>query len=153
MAYDCGAFPGGAIGPGAMCVFSCYDIPHAKVEGFDVCNNKPKTQAYRARGSTQAAFASEQVVDEIAQKLGLDPIAIRLKNAAKEGTRRVDGPVYPRVGFVECLEAAKNSPHWKSPLPAGNNVGPWDCRRLLVQHWWGVELFGDRAGRWLRDAH
>ena len=48
LAYDCGAFPGGVIGPGCMCVFSCYDIPNARVDGFDVCDNKPKTQAYRA---------------------------------------------------------------------------------------------------------
>ena len=95
------------IGPGCMCVFSCYDLPNARVDGFDVCDNKPKTQAYRAPGATQAAFACEQVIDELAEKLGIDPIEFRLKNAAKEGTRRVDGPVYPRVGLVECLEAAQ----------------------------------------------
>jgi CO/xanthine dehydrogenase Mo-binding subunit len=116
MAYDCGGFPGGVIGPGAMCVFSCYDLPHARVEAYDVVDNKPHTQAYRAPGSTQAAFATEQVIDELAEKLKIDPIELRLKNAAKEGTRRVDGPVYPRVGLVETLEAAKNSPHWKSKL-------------------------------------
>jgi CO/xanthine dehydrogenase Mo-binding subunit len=99
-----------------MCIFSCYDIPHARVEAYDVLTNKPHTQAYRAPGSTQAAFAIEQVIDELAEKLKLDRIELRLKNAAKEGTRRVDGPVYPRVGFVETLEAARSSPHWKSKL-------------------------------------
>src|SRR4029450_11927834 len=113
LAYDCGGFPGGVVGPGAMCVFSCYDLPHARVEAHDVVNNKPHTQAYRAPGSTQAAFACEQVIDELADKLKIDPIEVRLKNAAKEGTRRVDGPVYPRVGFIETLEAAKNSDPWK----------------------------------------
>ncbi len=122
LVYETGAFPGGMIGPGAMCVFSCYDFPHAQVDGYDVCVNKPKVQAYRAPGATQAAFACEQVIDELALKLKLDPIEFRLKNAAKEGTRRVDGPVYPRVGFVECLEAAKNSDHWKSKL-TGKNRG------------------------------
>ena len=107
LAYDCGAFPGGVIGPGCMCVFSCYELPHARVDGYDVCDNKPKTQAYRAPGATQAAFACEQVIDELAEKLGIDPIEFRLKNAAKEGTRRVDGPVYPRVGFVECLRSGQ----------------------------------------------
>ena len=89
MAYECGGFPGGVIGPGAMCVFSCYDFPHARVEAYDVLTNKPHTQAYRAPGSTQAAFAIEQVIDELAAKLNLDKIEFRLKNAAKEGTRRV----------------------------------------------------------------
>jgi CO/xanthine dehydrogenase Mo-binding subunit len=120
MAYDCGAFPGGVIGPGAMCVFSCYDLPNARVDGFDVCDNKPKTQAYRAPGSTHAAFACEQLIDELAEKLEIDPIEFRLKNAAKEGTRRVDGPVYPRVGLVECLEAARKSAHWNAPLSSPN---------------------------------
>jgi CO/xanthine dehydrogenase Mo-binding subunit len=133
LAYDCGAFPGGVIGPGCMCVFSCYDLPHAKVDGFDVCNNKPKTQAYRAPGSTQAAFACEQVIDELTERLGIDPIDFRLKNAAKEGTRRVDGPVYPRVGLVECLQAAKNSDHWKTPL-TGKNRG----RGIAAGFWFNI---------------
>jgi CO/xanthine dehydrogenase Mo-binding subunit len=133
MAYDCGAFPGGVIGPGAMCVFSCYDLPNARVDGFDVCDNKPHTQAYRAPGSTHAAFACEQVIDELAEKLRMDRIAIRLKNAAKEGTRRVDGPVYPRVGLVECLEAARNSEHWKSPL-TGEHRG----RGIAAGFWFNI---------------
>ena len=58
LAYDCGGFPGGVVGPGAMCVFSCYDLPHARVEAYDVVNNKPHTQAYRAPGSTHASFAT-----------------------------------------------------------------------------------------------
>jgi len=116
LAYDCGGFPDGVVGPGAMCVFSCYDLPHARVEAYDVVDNKPHTQAYRAPGSTHVAFACEQIVDEICRKLQIDPIEFRLKNAAKEGTRRVDGPVYPRVGLVETLQAAKNSEHWKSKL-------------------------------------
>ncbi|WP_425617406.1 xanthine dehydrogenase family protein molybdopterin-binding subunit [Anatilimnocola sp. NA78] len=133
LAYDCGAFPGGMIGPGSMCVFSCYDIPNARVDGFDVLNNKPKVQAYRAPGSTQAAFAIEQVMDELALQLNIDPIELRLKNAAKEGTRRVDGPVYPRIGFIETLEAARNSDHWKSPL-TGKNRG----RGLASGFWFNI---------------
>lgn len=133
LAYDCGAFPGGVIGPGCMCLFSCYDIPNARVEGFDVCDNKPHTQAYRAPGATQAAFACEQVIDELAERLGIDPIAFRLKNAAKEGTRRVDGPVYPRVGLVECLEAARASDHWKNPLE-GENRG----RGVAAGFWFNI---------------
>ena len=46
IAFDAGAFPGGPIGPACMCVFSCYDFEHAKVDGYNVVLNKPKTQAY-----------------------------------------------------------------------------------------------------------
>ena len=133
MAYNTGAFPGGMIGPGAMCVFSCYDLAHARVDGFDVLNNMPKVQAYRAPGATQAAFACEQVIDELAEKLKLDRIEFRLKNAAKEGTRRADGPVYPRVGCVETLEAAKKSDHWKSKL-TGKNRG----RGIATGFWFNI---------------
>lgn len=135
LAYDAGAFPGGMIGPGCMCVFSCYDLENAKVDGYDVVDNKPKTQAYRAPGATQAAFACETVIDEIAEQLSIDPIELRLMNAAKEGTRRVDGPVYPRVGLVELLQAARDSEHWKSPLE-----GPNRGRGIAAGFWFNCGL-------------
>jgi CO/xanthine dehydrogenase Mo-binding subunit len=135
LAYDAGAYPGGMIGPGCMCVFSCYDIEHAVVDGYDVCLNKPHTKAYRAPGATQVAFAAEQVVDEIAEQLGICKLKIRQLNAASEGTRRVDGPVYPPVGFVECLAAAEASDHWNTPLE-GENVG----RGIAAGFWFGCGL-------------
>jgi xanthine dehydrogenase molybdenum-binding subunit len=135
LAYDAGAFPGGMIGPGCMCVFSCYDLSAARVDGYDVLNNKPKTQAYRAPGATQAAFACESLMDELAEKLGIDPIELRLKNAVKEGSRRVDGPVYPRIGFVETLKAAQASPHWQTPL-TGANRG----RGIASGYWFNIGL-------------
>jgi CO/xanthine dehydrogenase Mo-binding subunit len=140
LAYDAGAFPGGMIGPGCMCVFSCYEIPNAKVDGYDVLANKPKTQAYRAPGATQAAFACETLIDELAEKLKLDPIEFRLKNAAKEGTRRVDGPVYPRVGFIETLEAARDSEHWKSSLS-----GKYRGRGIASGYWFNIGLKSSAA--------
>jgi CO/xanthine dehydrogenase Mo-binding subunit len=116
IAFEAGAYPGSPIGPGCMCVFACYDIPHAKVEGFDVCVNKPRTNAYRAPGSTQVAFATETLVDEICEKIGMDPVEFRLKNAAREGTRRVDGPVFSRIGMAETVEAIRDSEHYKSDV-------------------------------------
>jgi len=135
LAYDGGAFPSGMIGPGCMCVFSCYDIPNARVDGYDVVLNKPKSAAYRAPGATQAAFACESVIDELAEKLEIDPIEFRLKNAAREGTRRVDGPVYPRVGFIETLEAARASEHYQSSLE-----GPNRGRGVASGFWFNIGL-------------
>ncbi len=135
MAYDAGAFPTGIIGPGCMCVFSCYELPNALVEGLDVVQNKPKSAAYRAPGATQAAFACESVVDELAEELGIDPIEFRLANAAREGTRRVDGPVYPRVGLIETLEAARDSQHWGSKLE-----GPNRGRGVASGFWFNIGL-------------
>ena len=133
MAYEAGAYPGSPIGAGAMCVFACYDIPNARVDGFDVVVNKPRTSAYRAPGATNAAFAMETVLDEIAEKLKLCPLEFRLKNAAKEGTRRVDGPVFPRIGMVETLEAIRDSEHWRTPL-TGKNRG----RGIASGFWFNI---------------
>ncbi|HAA71389.1 MAG TPA: oxidoreductase [Planctomycetaceae bacterium] len=135
IAFDAGAFPGGPIGPACMCVFSCYDFEHAKVDGYNVVLNKPKTQAYRAPGSTHAALACETVLDELAEKLEIDPLELRLKNAATEGTRRVDGPVYPRIGCVEVLQAAQASDHWNSPLE-----GPNRGRGVALGFWFNCGL-------------
>ena len=85
-------------------------------EGFDVVSNRSKVAAYRAPGAPIGAFAVECVLDELASALKMDPLDFRLKNAAKEGTKAAHGPVYPRIGFVETLEVAKNHPHYKAPL-------------------------------------
>ena len=135
LAYEAGAYPGAMVVPGAMCVFAAYDIPNVTIDGYDVVVNKPSTAAYRAPGATNAAFATETLVDEIAEKLGMDPIELRLQNAAKEGTRRADGPKYPRIGCVELLEAMKNHPHYKAPLE-----GPNRGRGLAIGFWFNCGL-------------
>ena len=135
LAYEAGAYPGSPIGPGCMCVFSCYDFPNARVEGYDVCVNKPRTNAYRAPGSPNAAFAIETVIDEVCQQLAIDPAEFRLKNAAKEGVRRVDGPVYARIGMVETVEAIQASEHYKSKLE-----GPNRGRGIATGFWFNIGL-------------
>ncbi len=116
LSYEAGAYPGSSVVAGGMAVFAPYDIENAVADCYDVVVNKPKVAAYRAPGAPNAAFAGEQVVDELCQKLGMDPIEFRLLNASKEGTRRVDGPVFPRIGNVECLEAAKDSDQYNTKL-------------------------------------
>ena len=133
LAFEAGAYPGSPVGAGAQCVFAAYDLPNAVVDGFDVVVNKPKTAAYRAPGAPNAAFATEQVVDELARELGIDPIELRLMNAAKEGTRRADGPVFPRIGCVEVLEAMRDHPHYSAPLE-----GPNRGRGVSVGYWFNV---------------
>ena len=132
LAFEAGAYPGSPVPAGAQCALAAYDIENGTVDGYDVVVNKPKTAAYRAPGAPNAAFAVEQAVDELAQKLGMDPIELRLKNAAKEGTRRVDGPVFGRVGLVETLEAMRDHPHYNAPL--GENQG----RGVAVGFWFNI---------------
>ena len=120
LAYEAGAFPGSPVGGGMGVMFAPYKIENALVDGYDVLVNKPRTAAYRAPGGSNAAFACETAIDELCEKLEMDPIAFRLLNGAKEGDRRVDGPVYKRIGFLETLEAAQNSPHYQEPLKGPN---------------------------------
>lgn len=121
LALDAGGFPGSPAASAAMCAFACYNYPNGLIDSYDVVVNKPKTSAYRAPGSPQAAFAVESVVDELCEKLGIDPIEFRLRNASKEGTRRIEGPVYRRIGLVECLEAARSHDHYQTPVNAQPN--------------------------------
>ncbi|MEZ5887243.1 MAG: xanthine dehydrogenase family protein molybdopterin-binding subunit [Paracoccaceae bacterium] len=117
-----GAFVGmSPIGEALPCAFACYDIPALKHEAVEVLANRPKAAAYRAPGSPMAAFAVESLMDEMCRELGLDPIDVRLKNAAKEGTKSSYGPVYNRIGLVETLEAAKAHPNYTVKL--GPNQG------------------------------
>jgi xanthine dehydrogenase molybdenum-binding subunit len=133
--FEAGAYPGSPVGAAAECIFAPYDIPNGRIDGYDVVVDKPKSAAYRAPGATQAAFAAEQVVDELAERLGIDPLDFRLKNSAKEGTRRIDGPVHPRIGSVECLEAAKAHEHYRAPLE-----GPNRGRGVAHGYWFNVGL-------------
>jgi CO/xanthine dehydrogenase Mo-binding subunit len=121
--YMAGAFPGSPVQPGAMCAFAPYDLANVKSYGYDVVVNRPKVAAYRAPGGPIAEFAVESVIDEIANKIGFDPIELRLKNAAKEGTKAAYGPKFGPVGMVETLEAAKAHAHWRSPLKRNHGRG------------------------------
>ena len=135
LAYEAGAFPGSPVGAAAECVFGPYSIENLQVDGFDVVVNKPKTAAYRAPGATNAEFASETVVDELAEKLGMDPIEIRLKNASTEGTRRADGTPFGNIGCVEVLEALRDHPHYTAPIE-GENRG----RGVAMGYWMNAGL-------------
>lgn len=140
LAYEAGAYPGGMVGAGAMCVFAAYDIPNQTIDGYDVVVNKPSTAAYRAPGAPNAAFATESVVDEIARKLGVDPLDLRLRNASKEGTRRADGPKFRRIGCVEVLEAMKAHPHYSSPLGEPSHAEAKRGRGVAIGYWFNVGL-------------
>ena len=118
--YEAGAFPGSPVNAAAMCIFSPYDVENLLIDAHDVVDNKPKTTAYRAPGVPGAAFAAETVVDEICEKIGMDPLEFRILNGAKEGTRRSNGLVNPPVGGIETSEAAKQHAHYNATLEGPN---------------------------------
>ena len=118
--YEAGAYPGAPINLAVQFIFGTYDIPNVKVEAYDVVVNKPKVAPYRAPGGPAAGFAGETLIDELAEELSMDPLELRLLNGAKEGTRRVTGLTYRRIGYLETLQAAKEHPHYRSPLGGPN---------------------------------
>ena len=131
MAFDAGAFPGSAVGGGTSCATGPYNIEHLLVDGYDVVTNHQKVQAYRAPGQPQGAFAVEPVIDELAEKLGMDPMDFRLKNAVKEGDRMPNGVAHPYFGITEMEQAMKDHPHYKTPL-----TGPNQGRGVAVGFRW-----------------
>ena len=134
--YEAGAFPGSPVGAAVQCMMGQYDIPNGHLTAIDVVINRPKAAAYRAPGAPAAAFCMETALDELAEKLGIDPLEFRLMNSGKEGSRRVTGPVNPHVGYIETLQAAKDHQHYNTKLKGklrgrgvasgfwGNNSGP-----------------------------
>ena len=130
MAYEAGAFQNGEVAMGSICILAPYDIDNVLVDGYDVLVNKPSTQAYRAPGATNAAYAAESVVDEMAEKLGMDPLEFRLMNGAKEGTTRHDGVTHPKIGYLDVVKAAMEHPHYKAPLE-----GPNRGRGVATGYW------------------
>ena len=138
MAYEAGAYPGSPINPGVQCMTGPYDIANGRLEGFDVVLNKPKTAAYRAPGAPAAAFAIETVLDEICEKIGMDPLEFRLLNGSKEGTRRLTGPVFGKIGNIETLQAAKDHEHWDAPLEKDSGKGTYRGRGVAAGYWFNA---------------
>ena len=118
--YEAGAFPGSPVPSGCRTMLAPYEIPNAFIEGYDVVTNVQKSAAYRAPGSPPASFAAEQAIDELCDQLNMDPVEFRLLNGAKEGSRQPTGPVYRKIGFIECMQAAQQHPHWNTPLEGAN---------------------------------
>jgi CO/xanthine dehydrogenase Mo-binding subunit len=122
-AFEAGAFAGAPHMPGIMSIYAPYDLENFVVDAFDVLVNKPKVAAYRAPGAPQTMHAFECALDEAAIALDMDPLDLRLKNAAEEGTTAPYGPKFPAIGFKACIEAAKKHPNYTKPVPEGAGRG------------------------------
>jgi CO/xanthine dehydrogenase Mo-binding subunit len=121
--YQSGAFPGSPVNQGCTCALAMYDVPNAMVTGYDVLSNRPKVAAYRAPGAPIASFGVESCLDELAHELDIDPLVLREKNAAGDGTKAVHGPTWVNIGYRATLDATRASEHLKSPLGQGQGRG------------------------------
>jgi len=130
--YSDGAFPGIWGMLGGMTAWACYDLKNCKSVGVDVLVNRPKVAAYRAPSAPMMAFGVESTMDMLAKELGMDPVELRLKNVAREGTQSSYGPVYGPIGIEPTLEAVRDHPHMKAPL--GKNQG----RGMACGFWFNI---------------
>ena len=103
-----------------------YDFPSYRFDSTRVFTNKPPCGPKRGHGSVQPRFAFEVQLDQVAEKLGLDPIEIRRKNFQGQFTRTVNGQRITSNGFLQCLDEVERASGWKDrrgKLPFGKGLG------------------------------
>ena len=102
-----------------------------ELAALGVRTNRVTFGAYRAPAAPPAAFAIESLLDEVAERLGLDALQLRLRNVMREGDRTVAGVTLPVFGAQACLERLRDHPLWerRAQLPPGEGVG-------LSVGWW-----------------
>jgi CO/xanthine dehydrogenase Mo-binding subunit len=127
--YQAGAFKGSPVGRAVETFFSAYTIPNVYAIAHDVCVNRPRVAAYRAPGAPMACYAAESTLNELADRLGMDPVDLRMKNAVTDGCESLMGTKFGHIGLVDVLEQIKNHPHYKAPL------GPNQGRGFALGYW------------------
>ena len=105
--FDVGAYLGAGPNSGVGHGLGAYDIPNFQLRSYGVYTNKLYVGSYRASGVADMTFAVESHMDVIANRLGLDPLEFRRRNALKEGDVSVSGARLPRNGLAEVMDALK----------------------------------------------
>ncbi len=118
-----------------------YRIPHLRAHGIAVYTNKLRASGFRGFGNPQATFAGESQMDELADKLGIDPIELRLKNALAKGDRAVGGEVVNSCGLDECLAWVRQKSDWRRRRASAAAAASQGKRRGI-----GIAAFGHVCG-------
>jgi CO/xanthine dehydrogenase Mo-binding subunit len=121
--FQTGAFTGSAFINAPQAMFTRYALKNVKTTSYEIVSNRPKVNSFRAPCVPQVVFGVEGVISELADKIGMDGIDFRLKNAAAEGYKTIYGETFGKIGFIETLQAAKKSEHYNSPVPPGQGRG------------------------------
>jgi CO/xanthine dehydrogenase Mo-binding subunit len=123
LVFQTGAFTGSMFFNAPQAMFTRYDIANVKTVSYEVVSNRPKVNSFRAPCVPQVVFGVEGVVNELAERIGMDPLDLRIKNAITEGYKTIYGETFGPIGYLETLIAAKNCDHYKSPVPKGQGRG------------------------------
>jgi 4-hydroxybenzoyl-CoA reductase alpha subunit len=100
-----------------------YRVNNAKVDGYVVYTNKSWGSAFRGYGGPQVHFAVESQIDMIAEKMGIDTMDIRIRNANQPGDRTIHGWKITSCGFEECINKASELAGWKEKRRKSKNRG------------------------------
>ncbi|MBA2451291.1 MAG: xanthine dehydrogenase family protein [Chloroflexi bacterium] len=120
--FDTGAYSGSPVQIGSLLLGGFYDFESLDIRGYEVLTNKTPVGAYRAPGAVQASFVIESTMDLLAEKLGIDRLELRTKNAAAEGSLRPNNQPWPKIGLRDCL--ARIEEPWRRLQAAKRQVGP-----------------------------
>ncbi len=134
-----GAYPGGGVGSVDWLARELYTCANVKTELQDVYINAGQARAFRAPGHPQSAWAVEQMMDQLAEKIGMDPVEFRVRNAPAVSQARNNQP-YTTTGLKACLEEGAKKFGWAEARERPVGDGP--IRR-------GV---GVAAGQWQGGA-
>ncbi len=103
-----------------------YKLPNMSYDGYRVYNNKPACGAQRGHGAVIARACFEQQMDMIAEKIGMDPMDLRLKNMMETGDTTCNDLNMSSFGMAECIEAVRKGSDWdlkKGKMPEGKGIG------------------------------
>src|SRR5262249_26526586 len=105
---------------------SFYQVPNLDLKAYDVLTFKPSAGPYRAPGAPSVIFAIDCLLDELADKLNMDPLELRKRHASRPGDPMADGDPWPGQGCVQVIEALQQHPAWQNRAQAraqGRGVG------------------------------
>ena len=91
-----------------------YKVPNHRANTLVVYTNKCRSAAFRGFGMSQPTFAIEVMMDIIAEKLGMGPLELRMKNLLKDGDRAATGQAMRSVGIKACLDKVAEMSGWNT---------------------------------------
>ncbi len=99
---------------GTYRVDGLYRLKNIRNENYLIYTNKVPTSAFRGFGNPQITFAMESMLDHLAEGIGMDPLELRLRNAAEPGDITAHGFKYTSCGLKDCLKQVAEGIEWKS---------------------------------------
>ncbi|MFZ3048604.1 MAG: xanthine dehydrogenase family protein molybdopterin-binding subunit, partial [Desulfatirhabdiaceae bacterium] len=144
--YDTGAYAhlgGEVLELGMEHAGGPYRIPHVRVEGWSIYTNNPVGGAMRGFGVCQASFGIEQIMNRLAEKLKMDPLALRLKNAVRRGDQNSSGiTLVHSTGMTQCLKTLQDHPLWQNRNQWKQEAGGFKRRGVGMAAVWNAMGYG-----------